>query len=245
MIKDIEGIIVSERDYGETSKILNLITKDYGVIGLMSKGCKTMKSELRSVSTKLTYGLFHVYYKEGKLSTLTGVDIIDNFKQIRKDITKISYASYMIDLAEQVMKQNNSSDIYTLLVSSLKKVEANFDPLVITNILELKYLDYLGVMPILDRCALCGKQTNITTLFADSGGLVCSDCYTNERLVDIKTIKLIRMLYYVDIDKIDHIDVSAIAKKEINQFLDEYYERYTGLYLKSKAFLKNLNKISN
>ena len=29
---------------------------------------------------------------------------------------------------------------------------------------------------------------------------------------------------------------------EINKFLDEYYDKYTGLYLKSKDFLKNIVK---
>ena len=31
--------------------------------------------------------------------------------------------------------------------------------------------------------------------------------------------------------------------KEISEFLDEYYDRYTGLYLKSKEFLKMLKKL--
>ena len=31
--------------------------------------------------------------------------------------------------------------------------------------------------------------------------------------------------------------------KEINDFLDNYYDRYTGLYLKSKSFVKELAKI--
>ena len=51
------------------------------------------------------------------------------------------------------------------------------------------------------------------------------------------------MYYYVDISKITKLEVSKQAKNEINIFLDEYYERYTGLYLKSKKFIKNLSKI--
>ena len=32
MIDKVEGIIVSELDYGETSKIINVLTKDLGII---------------------------------------------------------------------------------------------------------------------------------------------------------------------------------------------------------------------
>lgn len=241
-MKDIEGIIFSEQPYSETSKLLKIITKE-GIIDLIAKGSRTLKSELRSVTTKMTYGIFHIHYKEDKLSTLISVDIISTFKTIKKDITKISYASFLIELASQVIKQNNNEDIYNLLMSSLKKIDEGYDPLVITNILELKYLDYLGVMPILDSCAICGSKTSITTISGNRGGYVCSNCFTNERIVEEKTIKLLRMLYYVDIDKISSTNINDKIKKEINNFIDEYYDLYTGLYLKTKSFLKNLNKI--
>ena len=41
-IRKIEGIIISEKDYSETSKILNIITKEYGIIS-DCKGCKSQK----------------------------------------------------------------------------------------------------------------------------------------------------------------------------------------------------------
>ena len=238
---EVEGIILNTQDYGETSKILNVITKEYGIIGVIAKGCKSLKSNLRSVTDKLTYGKFYIYYKKDKLSTLSGVDIIDNFKNIKNDISKISYASYLLELTGQVIKHSMRYEVYDLLISGLIKINEGYDSLVIMNILELKYLDYLGVMPILDRCCKCGS-TLIKTLSND--GYICSKCYTNERMVSEKTIKLLRMYYYVDISKITKLEVSKQAKNEINVFLDEYYERYTGLYLKSKNFIKNLNKLN-
>ena len=65
-MKDVLGIILKERDYGESSKILDVLTKEYGIIGVISKGSKKLKSTLGGVSTKLTYGTFHIYYKEDK-----------------------------------------------------------------------------------------------------------------------------------------------------------------------------------
>ena len=113
------------------------------------------------------------------------------------------------------------------------------------NILELKYLDFLGVMPVLDECAMCGSKHAIVTLSSYRGGYVCENCYTNEKKVSDKTIKLIRMFYYVDISKISKLDISQSSKNEINIFLDDYYSRYTGLYLKSKKFIQNLQKLAS
>ncbi len=241
-MKDIEGIVLKEQPYSETSKLLKILTKE-GIIDLIAKGARTLKSDLRSVTTKMTYGMFHIHYKEDKLSTLISVDIIDSLKNIKKDIIKISYASFLMELTSQVMKQNNDEQIYFILISSLKKINENYDPLIISNIVELKYLDYLGVMPVLDSCALCGSKTNIVTISGNRGGYICANCFTNERMVEKKTIQLLRMLYYVDIDKITSTNIQTKIKKEINDFIDEYYELYTGLYLQTKSFLKNLNKI--
>lgn len=242
MIKDIIGIVISEQDYKESSKLVKIITKD-GIVSMIAKGSRKLKSDLRISTTKLTYGTFTMYYKEDSLSTLTSVDIIDNFKNIKKDIIKISYASYLLDLAVQVIKQNKCEDVFNILVDSLKKIDEGFDSMVITNILELKYLDYLGVMPIIDECSICGSKTSIATISGRDGGYVCNNCLTNELIVDEKTIKLIRMFCYVDISKISKLEISDKVKLEINNFLNEYYDKYTGLYLKTKDFLKNLTKL--
>ena len=242
MIEKVEGIVINEKAYGETSKIINIITKEYGIIGIIAKGARTLKSEFRVSTAKLSYAYFNIIYKEGKLSTLVSADIINPFKSIIKDINKISYAVYILELSEQVVKQTNQN-IFDLMLSGLIKINEGYDPLIIMNIIELKYLDYLGVMPVLDRCSVCGSTNNIVTLSSDKGGYVCKNCYSTEKIISEKAIKLIRLFYYVDISKISKLEIGDVSKKEINDFLDMYYDRYTGLYLRSKTFLKNLEKV--
>ena len=242
MIEKVEGIVINEKAYGETSKIINVITKEYGIIGIIAKGARTLKSEFRVSTAKLSYAYFNIIYKEGKLSTLVSADIINPFKSIIKDINKISYAVYILELSEQVVKQTNQN-IFDLMLSGLIKINEGYDPLIIMNIIELKYLDYLGVMPVLDRCSVCGSTNNIVTLSSDKGRYVCKNCYSTEKIISEKAIKLIRLFYYVDISKISKLEIGDVSKKEINDFLDMYYDRYTGLYLRSKTFLKNLEKV--
>jgi len=243
-IIDIDGIVLSDTNYSESSKILNVLTEEYGLIGIISKGCRNLKSKLRGVSQKLIYGTFHIYYKENGLSTLISVDVKNSFTNILKDLTKISYSTYLLDLTKQVLRDVEVEDIFSLLINTLEKINDNYDPLVLTNILELKYLDFLGVKPSLDACNICGNTEDIVSLSASSAGFVCSNCITNEKISNPKTIQMIRMYYYVDISKISKLDVSNEIKEEINEFLDDYYERYTGLYLKSKDFIKKLNNIN-
>ena len=244
-IEDVEGIILSETNYSESSKILNVFTKEYGLIGVMSKGSRNMKSKLRGVSRKLIYGTFHIYYKENGVSTLIGVDVINSFNNILTDLERVSYASYILDLSLQVIRQNDDKNIFDIIIDSLVKIDEGLNPLVLTNIVELKLLDYLGVAPSIDCCSICGSNKNIVTLNSAASGYVCRDCYNNEGLVNNKTIKMIRMYYYVDIKNITKLSVSDEVSFEINRFLDDYYERYTGLYLKSKDFIRKVQLLNN
>ena len=243
-IESIEGIILSETNYSESSKILNVLTKEYGLIGVISKGCRNMKSKLRGVSRKLLLGTIHIYYKPNGLSTLIGVDVINSYSKTLMDLEKISYASFILDLINQVLKQTDDPNIFDLLKNTLNKLEEGLNPIALTNILELKLLDYLGVSPSIDSCAHCGSTKEIVTLSSDAGGYVCRNCYNNELLVSDKTIKMIRMYYYVDIKNITKLDVSSEITNEINRFLDDYYDRFTGLYIKSKDFLKKINSLN-
>ena len=243
-IESFEGIVLSETNYGESSKILNVLTKDYGLIGIMSKGCRNVKSKLRGVSCKFIYGKFNVYFKPNGISTLINVDLINSFSNIMMDLERISYASFMIDLVLQVVRQNNDSKILTLLCDVLEKLDSGFNPSSLTDILQLKLLNFLGVGPCLDFCSNCGSTKQIITLSADAGGYVCRNCYRNEGLVDEKTIKMIRLLYYVDVKSITKLEISNVVSHDISLFLEQYYERYTGIYLKSREFIKKINQMN-
>lgn len=243
MIKKVLGIVVSEVDYKESSKIINIFSFDYGIIGVIARGTKKVKSKLSGVTSKLSYGYFHINYKENGLSTLIEVDIVDSFKNIKKDINLMSYSLYILELSSRVYKHDPNKEIYELLLTSLKKINEGYDYRVITSIFELKMLDYLGIKPVVDECVNCGSKTDIVTISSYRGGYLCKNCSQNELIVDARTVKLIRMFYYVDIGKITKLDISDNVKKELSQFIYDYYDRYSGIYLKSREFLKNLEKI--
>ncbi len=244
MIKKVEGIIINEKDFSESSKIIDVLTKEYGLISILAKGVKKLKSNLRGVTMKLTYGYFHIYYKEDKLSTLIDIDIIDNLKVIKKDLTKISYVVYICELVKQVIKQpnkeTNNDEIYEITIAAILKINEEFDPKVITNIVELKMLSYLGVQPIIDKCIVCGDTASIITISTDKGGFLCLQCRHNEPIISDKAIKFIRMFYYLDISKITKLNINNTIIREIDNFIDQYYDKHTGLYLRVKQNLRDM-----
>lgn len=242
MLKKIRGIVVSEVPYKDSSKVLNILCEE-GVIGVISKGCKRINSPLRVISNKLTLGEYVIYYNESKLSTLKEGSILDNFNNIKNDLNKISHATYITDLVNQVMKQNADPTVFSLYLSALKKIDEEINETVVMNILEIKLLDYLGVGINLNGCAKCGSTREIVTIDPDVGGYICKNCYTNEIIYDERVRKMLRMYYLVEIDSIKELKIKDYVIDSINKFLSVYYDRYTGLYIRSKEFLDRNIKI--
>ena len=197
------------------------------------------KSKLRVISNNFIYAKFHLYYKEGKLGTLISADVINYFINIKSDIVKFSYMSYLVDLAKNVYKENNSSDIYDILINALLKIEDNLNPKIITNIVEIKYLTYLGVGLNLDGCSVCGL-TSVVSMSYNKGGYVCINHVGKDKVMDDVTLKLFKAYYYIDISKISELNIKEKVVNEIDHFLNIYYKEYTGLYLKSKSFLDKI-----
>ena len=242
MIKDIEGIVVSCMDYLESSKIVNLLTND-GSISLIVKGSKKIKNK-NHVIGNMTYAKFNIFYKEGKLSNLNSFDIINNFKNIRINYELINYSSTLINISKRIVNLDNNINIYNILIDALCKIDDlyndnrdNIDTTcyykTIFDIVLIKYLKYLGV-PIYPYCIKCGSDK----VYAISSDLsfICDICYTNEIVKDMKTIKYIKMFDSIDIKKICKINMDLNVINEIHSFVLDYYEKYTGIYIKKEFY---------
>ncbi len=235
MIKKIKGIVVKEIAYKDTSKIIEVLTND-GLYSIVAKGAKKVSSPLFLGTTFLLYSEFCIYERE-KISTLKSVDLINGYKNTLKDIVKLGASSYLVNLCMQVYKQNSSNEIYDLLLVGISKIDSGINPLGIVNILEIKLLKYLGLKLHLDKCVICGGD-DVKSLSLDYSGYLCKKC--SKVSTDRKILKLIKLYDTVDLNKLNSFNVSLDILLNLDRFIDEYYAKYTGLYLDSKKFFKDM-----
>lgn len=230
-----KGIVISETPYSETSKILNILTEDYGLIGVISKGCRNIKNKLRGVSNKMNYCEYTISYKENGLSTLIEGNILNSFKNIFVDFKKATYSFYIMDLCGQVLKENNNKEIFPFLEQALIKLNDGLSPELISIIIEIKLLDFLGVSLNLSSCSICGREDGFITLDLTSGGLICRNCYHEGYIFNEKSLKLLCLLNKINLSKISTLEITDQGIfKEIDDFIHEYYSNYTGIYLNKK-----------
>ena len=235
MIKKIKGIVVKEIAYKDTSKIIEVLTTD-GIYSIVARGAKKVNSSLFLGTSFLSYSEFCIYERDN-ISTLKSVSIINSFKNTLKDVVKLGASSYLVNLCIQVYKQNNKTEIYELLLNGITKIDSGINTLGIVNIIEIKLLKYLGLKLNLDECVVCGSK-EITSLSLDYSGYLCKNC--SKVSTDKKALKLIKLYDKVEINKLDGFNVSNEYLLILDRFIDEYYSKYTGLYLDSKKFFKSV-----
>ena len=94
-----EGIVIKELRFKETSKILTLYTKDYGKIHAMARGAYKPKSQLIANTQPFSYNEYYLF-KGRNFYYINQADIIDSFYDIRENISRVMYGSYLLELIE-------------------------------------------------------------------------------------------------------------------------------------------------
>ena len=77
------------------------------------------------------------------------------------------------------------------------------------------------------------------------GGFICHRCIHKDPYhlkVSPATVKLLRIFYYLDIETFREYFGKRGNKKELKKVIDAYYDEYSGLYLKSKKFLDQMDR---
>ena len=245
MLTKCEGIVIRSIDYGETNKIITLYTREFGKIGVMARGAKKPSSRFSAVTQLFHYGTYLFQGSRG-LGQLQQAETIESFRSIREDIFLTAYASFIAELLDKgTEERKTSSSLYDLFYLSLRYIDEEYDPEIIMNIVELKMLSVFGFAPELNRCVNCGAQDGTFSFSVREGGLLCHRCdHIDPYKIKISPIvvRLLRVLYYMDLNRLGTISIKEETKQEIRKVLDAYYGEYLGVELKSKRFLKQMNK---
>ncbi|MBD1382112.1 DNA repair protein RecO [Metabacillus arenae] len=244
MLQKCEGIVIRSTNYSETNKIITIYTRELGKVGVMARGAKKPNSRLSAITQLFTYGSF-LFQKSSGLGLLQQGETIDTMRSIREDIFLTAYASYLAELLDKGTDDNERNPfLFELLKQTLDYLNEGYDPDILLNIFEIKMLVVIGLHPQLDHCVNC-KSTDGTFHFSiREGGFICHRCFeTDPYRIPISPAagKLLRLFYYFDLNRLGEISVKQETKSELRKVIDYYYNEYSGLSLKSKRFLEQMD----
>lgn len=171
-----QALVLRVTDYNDRDALLTLLTKENGKLTVKARGLRRKNSPLIAPCQLLSYGEFTLFEYRG-MYTVDEANSIELFRELRRDLTKLSLGTYFAQVAEVVAQEDlpnpellslvlNCLYALTKMGSAEEKVKAVF---------ELRCASIAGYTPDLIGCHVCGSQS--PTLFDLSGGaLLCPDC---------------------------------------------------------------------
>ncbi|MDJ0954667.1 MAG: DNA repair protein RecO [Acidimicrobiia bacterium] len=177
-IRHDQGIVLRSFPFGEADKVVVLLSPNNGKLRTVAKGIRKTKSRFGGRLETFSH-VDLVLYEGRNLDTITQVEMIEAFHSLRADLDRVVTAGAMVEVADAVAQENETSvRLFLLLQRGLKSLDAGpAHPDLISSFL-LKAADTIGVAPALDRCAGCGRADGLHRFSFPAGGALCDRCRT-------------------------------------------------------------------
>lgn len=247
MLYRVEGIVIRSIDYGEGNKIVTLLTKTNGKVGVLIRGAKKVKSRHTSLAQPFTYGEF-VYFKGNGLATLNSGEILESHHVLREQLDMAAYASYAAELTDRSVQDDEATGFhFEQLKACLSALQEGKDAQIVIHLYEMRILDLSGYAPELEECVNCGNRLGPFRLSAQAGGILCQRCTSRDSWaigLSDGVLKLLRLFRRLDMRRLGKIELRPETKAELKQCMRRLMDTHLGFQLKSRNFLDQLEKIS-
>lgn len=176
MYTTVRGLVLRVTDYKERDALLTLLTADQGKLTVKARGLRRKNSPLIAPCQLLAYGEFTIFSYRG-MNTVNEAASIELFQGLRRDICKLTLATYFAQVAELVSQEDVPNPQLLSLVlncfhglSKLNEPEAK-----VKAVFELRCACLSGYGPDLAGCFRCGSGA-ADRFDISAGRLECSGC---------------------------------------------------------------------
>lgn len=244
MLQETSGLVLYNRNFREDDKLVKIFTEQAGKRMFFVKHAS--RSKLASVIQPLILADFILKINEEGLSYIEDFHQVKVFHKIQADIFTLSYATYLVSLADAALVDGiYDSALFAFLVKTLELMEEGLDYEVLTNIFEIQLLERFGVSLNFHECTICHRTGQAFDFSFKQAGVLCPDHYDHDRHrshLNPNIPYLLNKFQAVHFAELKRISLQAELKKELRLFIDQLYDEYVGIHLKSKKFIDDLHE---
>jgi len=158
-IPTIEAIVLRYTDYGESDRIVQLLTQDHGLVSAMVKGARSSTKKYSGLVDLGNLILVTFSSTKNDLWVIKSAQATRSMLRTRNNLHKLAFLSYACELIFIASQAGNPEPkLYGLLTQLLKILEEDDGALGarFRIAFELKVLSFSGYMPQLSTCPACG-----------------------------------------------------------------------------------------
>jgi DNA repair protein RecO (recombination protein O) len=244
----LAAVVLRSVDYGESDRVLTLLTEERGKISAFARGARASKRRFGGALEPFTLVDAELKERAGSdLWTLDSVVVRRAFGAIRGDLARIACGGYACELARELVREGEAQpELFALLVEYLSLLDARpADPTGL-RAFELRALRAAGVLPRLDACVRCGGAFAAGArlrLDPGEGGVLCGSCGPAHALAPIvgtETVAALDRLLSGELAAAAAEPLPRPAAAEARDALATYLEHHLGKRLQSRKFLDEI-----
>lgn len=239
-VESVKGLIISERQSGESDKYFTVLTENDGMVTLLARGAKKPKSKFMSVRI-FCFGEFF-YFKGNGFNSLNSADIEEGFYDLQTDYEKLAYASFVLEAASCTAYDDTASLLHLVLYTLTAMSKTDISPGVITCAFRFKLLHIMGLLNSESECVSCGSDE--TSFFSvKAGGFVCSECrarVSDSVRISGGTKRAVMYIAESPLKKIFSFNVSDAVYQELNEISDRCMREHIKAEFKTDKIIKTL-----
>lgn len=183
-LEKTEALVLRSIKFGETSKIVTFLSRDYGRLKAIAKGVRAARPKFGGALEPFAR-LELVFYRKntGDLQLVSQADLIEGFLGLTDDLMCYAFGCGVLEFVERVITDEEESGVvYDDAIDVLRLMQAA-DRESLPHLLrafQMKAIVSLGHGPELFSCTACGRDAGASTgLSALSGGILCAACARN------------------------------------------------------------------
>ena len=239
-----EGVVLRQVPIGEADRILTLFSDDHGKLRAVARGVRRAKSKLSGHTEQLTHVRISVAVGKS-LDVVTEAETIHGFRNLKKDLRRLSEALYLAELVDGfTVEQSPSLRTYQLLLDALTALDTSESVGTLVRCFELHLLVHSGFGPELRDCVECRKTLDPGDhLFScERGGALCRQCRTTsaEALLplSLNAMKILRFFEREPLSRAVNLSVSGPLLGETERLLGTYVRHVLDRETKSAEFMR-------
>ena len=218
MIISTRAIVLKTIQYGDSSIICRLFTKDHGKVVIIAKGAWRPKNNAGPILEPMNHIDVQYYNKNNRdIQILKNVTLANQFSLLRTHLTRIVLGQIIVESLDKVTLVNNPAPIlYRLAWRVLEKMDQpNVNYWMIFSFYLYHLSVRLGFMPNLDMCSKCQSVLEKACIDNITGELICKDCSTlNKISLNYKSLVFLQKLRIMHLDEIEN--ENAISKEMLS-----------------------------
>ncbi len=222
------GIVLRATEYRESDRILNVLSRERGLIAVTARGCRKPNSKLSAISQQFAFGEMEVNDRFGKLQ-LSSATVLESFYSIRESYEQLLSATRVVNAAAHIAEKEQANDELFILVYNTLSVIAygSGDPGDVELAFVSKLLQQCGYAPTLTRCVKCGADLRgeRSLHFSNSlGGSVCERCGSAYKTVSALSLEALRRMMSIDLAELKRVKLPPQVREELEPLIYNYAE---------------------